>query len=219
MAQSGDNCKSKRSPVSIAGFSPFQEFMMETSDKTNPKCLSKSSSAYPQFSEGIGTCWYELVWKHCEISICLSNTCIAFNESILSQARQSRDCNSWIKLTSYSSHNISRTTFLGGNTPEGHSLPCQAISPKPLHFSTPGYILRFGNIISRTSLRWHTALVSPFSGTEWLIDRNMHQDWLDRAKEGSFATCMNQASRICSQDSIYFVAVPGCMNKPGSGNM
>ena len=219
MAASGDNCKSERSPASIAGLSPFHEFMTKTSAVTNRKRLSKSSSANPRFSEGIGTCQNEFVWKHCEIAICLSNSWAALNKSRLWQARRSRDCSSWMKLTSYSSHKISLTTFSGGNTPEGYSLPCQTIGPiKPLCFSTPGYISDFGNIISKTSWRRRAALVSPFSGTVLSIDRNVRQVWFDTAR-GSFATHMNQASRTRSHDSIYFPAVAGCMNRPGSGKI
>ena len=139
MAASGDNSSLKRLPVSIAGLSPFHEFMTKTSPVMNPKHLSKSLSANPWFSEGIGTCQNELVWKHCEISICLSNSWVVFDKSKLWQPQQSRDCNSWIKLSSYNSHKISWMMFSGGNTPEGYSLPCQTINPiEPLCFPLQG---------------------------------------------------------------------------------
>ena len=218
MAAFGD--KSDKSSASIAGLSPFHDFTTKYSAVMNRKRLSKSSSANPRLLEGIGTCRNELVWKHCEISVCLSNSWAEFCKSRFRQARRSRDCNSWMKLSSYSSHRISRTTFSGGNTPEGYSLPCQTTGPiKLLCFSTPGYRSDFGNIISKTSWRRHAALVSPFSGMVLSIDRNVRHDWFDRARNGSFATRMNQASRTRSHDSIYFAAVAGCMNRPGSGKM
>ena len=220
MASFGDNCKSERLPASTAGLSPFHEFTMETSAAMNRKRLSKSSSANPRFPEGIETCRNELVWKHCEISICLSNSWLLLDKSRLRQAQRSRDCNSWMKLSSYSSHKISQRTFSGGNTPDGYSLPCQTIDPvELLCFSTLRYILGFGNNISKTSLRQRPTLVSSFAGTVLSIERNVRQCWFDRARDGSFATRMNQASRTRSQDSIYLPAVAGCMTKPGSGNI
>ena len=218
MAAFGD--KSERSSASIACLSPFHDFIMKYSPVMNRKRLLKSSSANPRFSEGIGMCWNEFVWKHCEISICLLNSLVAFSKSTFWQAQWSKDCNSWMNLTLYSSHKISQTTFSGGNTPEGYSLPCQTICPiEPLCFSTPGYMSDFGNIISKTSWWRHAALVSPFSGMVLSIDRNVCQDWFDRARDGSFAMHMNQASWTQSHNSIYFTAVAGCMNRLGSGNM
>ena len=218
MAVFGD--KSERLSASIAGLSPFHDFMTKYSPVMNQKCLSKSSSANPRFLEGIGMCQNELVWKHCEILICLSNSWVSFNKSRFWLVQRSKDCNSWMKLTSYSSHKISRTTFPRSNTPEGYSLPCQTIDPiEPLCFSTPGYMSDFGNIISKTSWQWRSALVSPFSGMVLSIDRNVCQDWFDGAKNGSFATHINQASRAQNHDSMYFAAVARCMNRPGSGNM
>ena len=129
MAPSGDNCILERSLASITGLSPFHEFITKTSAVTNRKCLSKSSAANPKFLEGIGMCWNKFVWKHCKIPICLLNSWVSFNKSRFWQVRQSKDCNSWMKLTLYSSHKISQTTFSGGNTPEGTLFPAKQLAP------------------------------------------------------------------------------------------
>ena len=92
-------------------YSRFVKFMMKTSPVMNPKCLSKSLSANPWFLEEIGTCRNELIWKHCGISICQLNSWVAFDKSKLWQVRWSRDCNLLIKLSSYSSHEISQITW------------------------------------------------------------------------------------------------------------
>ena len=218
-APSGVNCKSQTSPASTGGFSPFHDFTTKTSPVTNRKRLSKSLSANPKFSEGIETCRNELVLKHCEICISLSNSWVASDKSRLPQARRSRDCSSWMKLSSYSSHKISRTTFSGGNTPERYSLPCQTIGPiKPLRLSTPGYIWVSGNITSNASWRRRADLVPFFSVTLLSIERNVRHDWFDNARDGSFATRISQASRTRSHEPTYFAAVAGWMKRPGSGN-
>ena len=89
------------------------------------------------------------LWHHLWLDVTHTENC-----SPPLQARRSRDCNSWMKFNSYSSHNISRTTFSGGSIPEGYLLPRQTISPLiPLPLSTPGYISLFGKITSKTSRR------------------------------------------------------------------
>src|SRR5882762_5399534 len=114
--------------------------------------LSKLSSANPRFSEGIETCRNELEGKQADIKVCLFNSWVSSDKSRSRHARRSRDCNSWMKLTSDSSHKISRTMFSGGSAPEGYSSPRQAIGPiKSLRLSTPGYISLFGKIISKAS--------------------------------------------------------------------
>ena len=183
MQPSGANCKLLRSPASKVGLSPFHLFTTKASAVMNWKRLSKSSAANPRFSEGTGTCWNELVWKHCDISICLSNNWVVFNKSRSLQARQSRDCSSWMKFTSQSSHKISRRTLSGSSVPKGYSLPCQVIGPiKPLRLSTPGYVLPFGKIISKTSWRRSAVLVPPFSPIPLLqysvVNRQKRAPWL-----------------------------------------
>ena len=68
--------KLERLLASIAGLSLFHDFMTKTSAATNWEHLSKSLSANPMFSEGIGTCQNKLVWKHCEMLICLANSSV-----------------------------------------------------------------------------------------------------------------------------------------------
>ena len=77
----GDNCKSKRSPAKIAGLSPFHKFITKTNPVTNRKHLLKSSLTNPVFLEGIETCGNEPGGKHCEIRVCLSNSCILSDKS------------------------------------------------------------------------------------------------------------------------------------------
>jgi hypothetical protein len=136
--------------------------MTKYSPVTNRKRLSKSSSANPRVSEGIGMCRNELVWKHCEISICLSNSCAALAMSRLLQAP--------IKSLGRRSQ---EAILLGGTPyPAKQSAPSNRFAfPLQSTYRDSDFAIINLGLLDDVAQPWF-----PFSGTVLSIDRNVRQD-------------------------------------------